>query len=246
MDLLALFSSLRRHKVIAAVVLLLTVGGNVFILFGIPPQYESKAQFVLISPPQPPTDAQIQRDPGLGRLNINNPYLRLPNSVVVDVLTQRVAGETVRQKLVSRGADYSYDITSTKAIGSGLVIEITGTGHSAREARRTLDLVAESMKGELETMQMVDGADKRFLFQALPINPASDPTRIVTGTMRSIIAVSAAGMVLLFALISIAEAARSRRTKGKSHVDRFDSELTVILPRTVIPGQRQVAKPFRE
>jgi capsular polysaccharide biosynthesis protein len=213
MDLLALFTTLRRHKLIVLVVALLMIGGDGYVAFGIPAQYESQAQYVLIAPPAAPTDNAIQRDPSLAKVNANNPYLRLPNpAVVVDILAQRVSGDTVRRQLISKGADKDYTITSTNAIGSGLVIDIVGTGHSAQEARRTLDLVSEVMKVELHEMQKINGADDKYLFQALPINPPTDPTRKVTGTVRSLIAVSAACLVLLFALISIAEAVGPRRT----------------------------------
>lgn len=257
MDLLALFSSLRRHKVIVLIVLLLTVGGDLFIVLGIPPQYESQAQYVLISPPPLPTDTQIERNPNLGRLNTNNPYLRLPNpSVVVAVLAQRVAGDSVRAQLKAQGADKNYDISATNAIGSGVVIMITGTGQSAAQTSKTLDMVATRMKSELHDMQTVNGADDRYLYQALPINPPTDPMRKVTGPLRSLIAVTAAGVVLLFALISIAEAIGPRRTKRVTGVPRpreggdregtdsegGDSELTMILPRMFNSDSRKRAR----
>jgi capsular polysaccharide biosynthesis protein len=238
MDLLALFTTVRRHKLIVLVVALIMIAGDGFVAFGIPAQYESQAQFVLIAPPAPPTDNEIARDPALAKVNADNPYLRLPNpSVVVDILAQRVSGDTVRRQLIAKGADRDYTISSTNAIGSGLVINIVGTGHSAAAARRTLDLVSETMKAELHEMQKINGAADKYLFEALPINPPTDPTRKVTGTLRSLIAVSAACLVLLFALISIAEAVGPRRTRpivpyggpddgGRHTVDPDDSRHT--------------------
>jgi capsular polysaccharide biosynthesis protein len=236
MDLLAIFSSLRRHPLVVAILALLVIGGDVFVLFVIPPTYESQAQYVLISPPPPPTDQQIAKDPSLELLNDNNPYLRLPSSVVVDVLAQRVSGDAVRRDLVSQGADTSYVVSSTNTIGNGLVIQITGTGHSAVQARHTLDLVAARIKSELQGMQTIDGADKRFLFQALPINAPTDATRKITGTVRSLIAVSAAGVILLFGFISVLEAIPSRRRRPRvnnttASAGQSDSDLTMVLPR---------------
>ncbi|MET7866775.1 Wzz/FepE/Etk N-terminal domain-containing protein [Micromonospora taraxaci] len=252
MDLLALFTTVRRHKLIVLAVLAVLIAGNAFVAFGIPPVYESQAQYVLIAPPPQPSDAAIERDPTLLKVNANNPYLRLPNpSVVVDVLAQRVSGGLVRQGLISQGADEDYTISSTNAIGSGLVINIVGTGSSPESAAKTLDLVAASMEKELYDMQKVDGADDKYLFQALPINPPTDPTRKVTGTIRSMIAVSAACLVLLFGLISVAEAIGPRRTKQVVPFDGPEaprdaaeptkgpvvppranaSDLTIVLPR---------------
>ncbi|WBB69599.1 Wzz/FepE/Etk N-terminal domain-containing protein [Micromonospora sp. WMMD812] len=257
MDLLALFTTVRRHKLIVLAVLLIMVGGNAYVAFGIPPQYESTAQYVLIAPPPAPSDAAIERDPSLAKVNANNPYLRLPNpSVVVDVLAQRVSGDNVRRDLIAQGADEDYTISATNAVGSGLVISIVGTGHSAASATQTLQLVSERMKTELHEMQKVDGADDKYLFVALPINPPTDPIRKVTGTIRSLIAVSAACLVLLFGLISIAEAVGPRRTKqvvpapdpnvqrggqrgappapanrAPAQGGRNESDLTIVLPR---------------
>jgi capsular polysaccharide biosynthesis protein len=247
MDLLALFATLRRHKLIVLLAMLLSVGGDAYIAFGIPPQYESKAQYVLINPPSPPTDSQIQRDPSLAKVNTNNPFLRLPSpSVVVDVVAQRVSGDTVRRALLAQGADKNYVVASTNAIGAGMVIDITGSGTSAQQARHTLELVSARMKVELHDMQKVDGADDQYLIQAIPINPPTDPLRKITSTIRSIIGVTAAGMVLLFALISIAEAMGPRRARSvpsisptgsipvARSVPHSDSELTMVLPRQQI------------
>jgi capsular polysaccharide biosynthesis protein len=214
MDLLNIFSTLRRHKIILLVILLLTAGGCAYVVLGIAPQYTTQAQFVVVEPPAPPSDADIQANPELGKLNSNNPYLRLPNpSIVVDVLSQRVSSDTVRQSLIDAGADRNYEIASTNTIGSGQVVQITGTGTSAAAASRTLQLVTARMEVELKAMQKVNGADDRFLYQALPVSPATPPLRKVTGTLRSLIAVAAAGVVFLFGAVSIAEAVPARRKR---------------------------------
>jgi hypothetical protein len=192
---------------------------------------------VLIAPPPLPTDAQIERDPALGRLNSDNPYLRLPSSVVVDVLTSKVSGDDIRRDLVSQGADTNYQIAATNTIGNGLIISILGTGVSAAQSRKTLDLVVTSMNSELQQMQTINGADKRFLYQAQPINAPTNATRKITGTLRSLIAVTAAGVILLFACISVAEAIPARRTRrlaaaGAAGQVAADTDLTMVLPRT--------------
>jgi capsular polysaccharide biosynthesis protein len=206
MDLLAMLDALRRHKLLVLLVLLGILGGDVYIAFGIPHQYESQAQYVLINPPDAPTESQIARDPALGRLNTDNPYLRLPGVVVVDVVAGRASSEVVRRELSARGADGDYQISGTNAIGAGLVIVIVGTGHTAPQARMTANVVAERMQSELHAMQKVNGADDRFLIRTVQVSPPTEPVRKVTGTVRSAIAVLAAGLVLLFALVSLAEA----------------------------------------
>jgi hypothetical protein len=228
------------------VVLLFIVAADAYVMFGIAPVYESKTQFVLVNPPAAPTEVEIKANPALGLLNTNNPYLRLPNpSVVADVLAQRVGGESVRRDLVAAGADEDYEIAPTNALGSGLVIEITGTGASAAQCRRTLELVSERMKNDLRDMQKVNGADDRFLIQALPITPPTEPQRKVTSTVRSLVAVTAAGLVLLFAFVSVAEALGPRRT-GRRATDQpkrtLESELTMVLPRLYIGGHQKEAE----
>jgi capsular polysaccharide biosynthesis protein len=229
MDLLSLFSVLWRHKWTVLVVSLLVIAGDIYIAVGIPPQYESQAQYVVINPPPVPTDAEIQRNPALGRLNTDNPYLRMPNpSVVVDVLAQRMSGDLVRRDLVAKGADRGYQVTATNAIGSGLVILIIGTGHSPAESYQTVDVVSKRMQTELRNMQKINGADDRFLIQALPISPPTPPSQKVTGTIRSMIAVLAAGVVFLFALISVFEAIPGRRTRRPR--DEVDGQVLIQSP----------------
>jgi capsular polysaccharide biosynthesis protein len=244
MDLMAIFTIVRRHLWIVVVALVLTLGGIAGVIFGLSPQYESTAQYVLINPPAGPSDAEVQRDPALGRLNADNPYLRLPSpSVVVDVLAQRVSSDTVRQELVNKGADPSYQISGTNAVGSGMVISIVGTGRSAAESHRTIDLVTVRMQSELHDMQKVNGADDRFLIQALPVSPPTDPVRKVTGTIRSAIVVLAAGMVLLFLVISVVEAVSVRRNRARSTASVLRTDAapslesdTIVLPRLYRSG----------
>jgi len=251
MDLLALFHSLMRHKVIAAVVLAFVAAGNAYVLFGVAPVYECKTQFVLVNPPPPPTDDEIRQNPALAKLNADNPYLRMPNpSVVVDVLAQRVSGENVRRELMAAGADGDYQIAPTNAIGSGLVIEITGTGSTAGQSRRTLDLVSDRMKADLRAMQKVNGADDRFLIQALLISPPTDPQRRVTSTARSLIALTAAGVVALFAFISVAEAVGPRRARRRTGQPEFPPgsagpELTIVLPRLEPPVDPEATRKLK-
>lgn len=227
MDLLTLVAALRRHKLIVLLVLLIAAAANGYVAFGVPPQYESHAQFVLIAPPTPPSEAAIERDPELAKINTNNPYLRLPNpAVVVEVLAQRVSADAVRRELIAQGADRDYVISSTNEFGSGLVIDVVGTGTSAEAAVRTLELVTARMQVELRTMQKVHGADDRYLFQALPVSAPAEPIRKVTGTFRSMVAVSAACVVLLFGLISVADAIGTRRTaKGNQTIDSPSVEI---------------------
>jgi len=207
MDLVAVFSSLRRHKIIVLMVLLLTIGGDLFVVYGLPQQYESKAQYLLSPPPPAPTDEEIQKNPSLAKLNANNPYLRVATlSVVTDVLAQRVGADETRKQLIAQGADQDYAIATTNAIGSGQLIEITGTGHSPEESDRTRDLVVAQMVAQLHDMQTVNGADDRYLIKAIPVTQSAEPLHKVTVTMRSVIAVTVAGLILLFALISIADA----------------------------------------
>lgn len=214
MDLLRLFTLLLRHRVLVLVALLLTAGGEVAILYAVPPRYESTAQFVLINTPEGPSAEDVKRDPTLAKVITGNPYLRIPLSVVVDVLAERVSADDVRQQLVKQGADKAYTASATNAIGSGLVVEIVGSGRSSDLAQKTVDLVSKRLLTELRDMQKSEGADDRYLLRALPVSPPTVPVRRITGTARSLIAVAVAGLVLLFALLSIAEAIRGRRVRA--------------------------------
>ncbi len=238
MDLFAIFGALRRHWSLTAIVVLLTVGVMAVLLFVMPRSYEAKASFILVNPPPAPTDAQIAVDPSLADINRNNPYLRFANQATMgEVLSSRVSGSTVRSSLVQQGADGDYTIAPSSDFGgSGLLLDLTGTGQSPQEAEATLALVTDRMEDELYAIQKVYGADDTLLITALPVAEPTGAVLVVSGLARSLVGAMAAGLVLLFTAISIAEARAPVRRPGDAAFGRAVTEERLTAGADPEPG----------
>jgi hypothetical protein len=238
-DLFAIIRSIRRHWILTGVVLALTAAACGWLLVGMPRDYEARTSYVLVNPAPPPSDALIERDPSLATINRNNPYLRFANEGTVgQVLSARMGGGTVRSALVAQGAHPDYTIGPSPT--SAQIVDITGTGTSAAEAERTLALVSDRMEAELAALQTVYGADDIALITPLPVAEPTPAGVVVSGTIRSLVGIAGAGVILLFAAISIAEGRLALRREEEQEADGRTAATSVIDPRT-LPGPRPAA-----
>ena len=226
MDLFAILESLRRHWVMTVAVAMTTAVTAGGVLFLMPRNYEAMASYVLVNPAPGPSESQLAADPALADINRNNPYMRFSSQATVSqVLAVRVSGDSVRQSLIASGADGDYSIApSVDFGGSGYIIDIVGTGSSPEEAVRTLEAVAQRMQDELRAMQKIFDADDSALITALPIAQPTGARLMLSGTVRSLVGIVSAGVIFLFAAISIAEARVSMRS-------RFDEDERGIVGR---------------
>jgi len=225
-DLLSLIRTLLHFKWITVLVLGATAAGIATFLVAGPRVYQVEASYVLVNPPLP-SESELANNPALRRLNSNNPYLRFSNQAMVgQVVASRVGGNQVRSELIAAGADKDYLIAPSGEFGgSGQILQITGLGATPEAAARTGGLVTERMIQELRSMQKVYGADDRYLMTALAIEPPGPPRQQTSGSMRSIMGIAGAGVLVLFMAISIAQAveqARGQRVprRGRRHSRR--------------------------
>ncbi|SFN98985.1 Capsular polysaccharide biosynthesis protein [Geodermatophilus obscurus] len=210
MDLFAILSSLRRHLIVTVLVLGATLVGAVALLAFMPRDYRATASYVLVNPLPPPTDEEIAANPSLAQGNRDNPYLRFTSEATVgQVLAGRVNSGTVREALAAQGANPAYELAPSPS--SAQIIDVAGTGTSAAEAEATLRLVSERMVQELYDAQTVNGADDAALIEALPVAEPTPASVVLSGTVRSLVGVVGAGVVVLFVTISLAEARDARR-----------------------------------
>ena len=85
-------------------------------------------------------------------------------------------------------------------------MDVVGTGTSSLAGGDDASPVSSRLQAELEAMQRVYGADDSALISALPVADPTGAHMIFSGTIRMMIGVLGAGVVALFAAISIAEA----------------------------------------
>ena len=181
------------------------------------PVYEAKSSYLLINPPAPPTAEEIARNPQLGRVNADNPYTRYADqSVVIEVLTSALNSDSARRELKDAGADSRYTVASTSELGySSPIVEITGVGASPQAAIRTAEVVGDALKRELDRMQKDEGVASDYEITTQQVEPPTDAQLRASSQARTLVAVLALGGVLLFVVVSVADALTNLRIERR-------------------------------
>ncbi len=216
MSLLLIARKLWKYKLVTFPIFACVLAGVFYLVAVSAPTYEASAKYILVNPPPPPTDAEIARNPALGRIKgDDNPYTRFSDqSVLVQVLTSRVSSEENRRSLAKKGADPTFTAAPSAEFGfSSPIVQITGTGTSAAAAIDTAHLVGEAMTNELDQMQRVRGVDTRYRIRTEAVVPAHDAKLKPSGKLRSLVAVLVLGTILLFVAMSILDALSALRVE---------------------------------
>jgi hypothetical protein len=213
MDLLSIARKLWRYRLLTLPVLALTFCGAVYVVAVKDPVYEASSSYILINPPPPPTEEEIARDPALSSVDADNPFTRFADqSVVVEVLASTLSTESARRALVDAGADSRYTVARASQFGySSPIVQITGTGESPEAAVRTAELVGEAVTSELNRMQVARGVDSQYRIETQQVDAPDDAELRASGKLRSLVGVLALGTVLLFVLVSVADALATLR-----------------------------------
>lgn len=215
MDPLSVAKTLWHHKLILIPVMLVTLLAAAYVFTLGPRSYQSTATYALVNP-LVPTDKEILKDPSLGILNSNNPYLRSSdNTLIAQVLTTRLGAQEVAKLLEMKGLGTEYTVERAGSFGTGLLVQINAAGSSPDQAMATVKALGEFLVQELQAMQEINGADKRFLFTALAVTSGEQATEQFSSRLRSVIMVGAGGVVLLFASVSAAQALDRKRESKK-------------------------------
>jgi len=208
MDLLLIVTRVWRHRFITLPVILLTLAGAGYVAAVKKPVYKVSASYLLVNPPAPPTSQEIAADPALAHVRADNPYTRFGNQpVMIDVLSRTLSAPTARQKLLTQGADPSYAVESATTFGFATpVLQITAVGVTPEMASRTATLVSHAVLSELNRLQVKAQVDAPYRITAQQLEPPTAPLPQASGQMRSLVAVLAIGVILLFSVISVADA----------------------------------------
>ncbi len=194
MDLLSIFRAIWRHKIAAIPVILLTALGALYVLAVKPPVYDASSSLLLVTPPPPPTEAQIAADPKLAKVNANNPYNTLGDLWTADAVVSTVASNWP-QAQVGLSADPD----------NPPIIQITGSGSTPQAAIWTAETVTQAAVNDLYQMQKSQGVLDHYMLTATElVQPHANLS--VGGKLRSLIAVLGIGLILLFVVISAAQA----------------------------------------
>jgi hypothetical protein len=219
MDMFSIFGSIWKFKKAVLPVIAITLVAVAYILVIKPPTYESKAAILLTAPPAAPTTAQIAADPGLARVNSNNPYVSLGNLVLVaDVVIEVVQSPAAKNEIVAAGADPAYEIALDVSFESPPAIDVTGEGTNAESAIRSAQVVASQVIKDLRQMQQSQGVNSKYMIQAIEYVQPTAATSSSSSKLRSLIGIIAFGAILLLVAVSIAQTLEGRKTRrGKEH-----------------------------
>lgn len=213
MDLLSIARKIWRFKLVTLPVVLLTLCGAAYVVAIKDPVYEAKSSYILILPPAPPTEQDLARDPALGRINSDNPYARFSDqSVLVDVLATSLGSESAKAALVKAGADPRYKVAPTSAFGyTSPILQITAQGPNPEVAVASARLVGDAVTRELAEMQQAEDVDPKYMIKAHQVDVPDGAQLRASGQLRMLVGVLAFGAILLFVVVSVADALTTLR-----------------------------------
>jgi hypothetical protein len=255
MDLFSIVQTIWRHKIAVLPVIAITVAGVFYVAAVKKPVYQTTASFALISPPPPPTLQQVQKDPALGRVNSNNPFVNYGSlSIVADLLAQVVSANTARAALVKQGADARYVVAPDQQFGlSAPLLQVTGVGVSSAAAIRTATLVGQALGQQMAALQAARHVDSHYWIEPLEVTAPDSATLQLSSKLRLLVGVLAIGVILLFVVVSTMNALEERRSRklvrepedlraisGHAEVVRDADPLEPAKPARRIKGARRV------
>jgi hypothetical protein len=235
LDLLTIVRKIWRYKLATIPVLVFTLLGAFYAVALKQPTYEAHASYLLISPPPPPTEAQVAQNPALGRVNADNPYTRYTDqSVIVQILASALTNESARQALVKEGAGDRYVVAPGASLGySTPIVDITGVGSTPQAAITSAEVVGKAAVDELERMQVAENVDSKYQIRTQQVDHPDSATLQASGQLRTLIAVLALGAILLFVVVSAADALATLRAerRGKAKASAMAADGVVPLDR---------------
>lgn len=214
MSLTALFRLLLRHRMAFYLSSALVVVALVGVATLKDPVYRSSGSVVLLNPPSPP-EAVIGPDgiPIEPDVNYQNPYARFGDlSTVVDILARLMGSSQVKDALAAEGV-LVYEVAANQDFQRGPIIEVAAEAASPEQARRDAQAVLDLLRNTLIERQTAFGTDPEYLIETDLVQQPEDGTRVISGTLRTLIAVGALGAMGILGSVLLAEylSVRGRR-----------------------------------
>ncbi len=185
MDVVALLRTLARHKVVVGVVLVATLAGMAYVLFGVPPVYRQASSVVILQPRYEPSKADLKEDKALRSVDPFNPFRGDP-ALILGVVSARLGNEATRAAFEAQGLDPDYQVAAALSYGAARPeLEITALGSSADQTATTRAAVVEAVQ------------------RGFAVEPLKAPEELTSRALRSLLAVGALGAILMFAAVSL-------------------------------------------
>ncbi|MFC7403020.1 chain-length determining protein [Citricoccus sp. GCM10030269] len=219
MDPLSVLKTMWTHKWVTVPMVLLIGLACAYSMLWAPRTYESTATFALAMP-KIPTEQELEEEPSLAKLNADNPYLRWQDtSLLAQVVIDRVNSAEVHEGLVERGLEGEYELSPPDGTSSGLM-KLTVSADSKQSARDTVGFLSAEFSRILYEVQKVNQADDLYVIDALPVSGPTPAEEIFSSRLRSTLLIGAAGLVVLFGVVSLAESVRAARQRSRSRAEQ--------------------------
>jgi hypothetical protein len=239
MDVLAVIRALKRHWRLTVPIALLTILACGYVAFFSTSTYEAASSYVLLPPPEAPTPDQIKDNPLLGLVHTDNPYARMDQPVLADVLTKQVNSDAARTHLVAEGADPSYEVSAGGLYGTiaSPTADLTATADTPEQAINTVKMVGAELQKRLIAMQAAQGTDKKYMVTAELVDAPTSAHEQTSSRVRSAVAILGLGALLLFLAVSIGEAFDNMKRERIARRSKF------VLPYAVDQSGRSKPDP---
>jgi hypothetical protein len=212
-DPLTIMTTLWRHKWVTLPVVVLTIFACAYVYLYAPRTYQANVSYALAAP-DVPSSLELEQDPGLAKLNSDNPYLRSgDSSLLAQVVITKLSDPAFVDQLKEAGFGTDFKIAPVASLGMGL-ISVNATSTSETEAVATAKLLGEQFTSTLNSVQKVNGADDRYLYSPILVLGPGPAQELFSNRLRSLIMVGIAGSILLFGSVSVARGRTLKRQGG--------------------------------
>jgi hypothetical protein len=218
MDLLSIVNSLWRYKLFTIPVVVLTAIMGLYVVKIKPPVYDATSSVLLSNPQAQASESQIIANPSLRKVSPFNTFvsygdLRVAANAVMDLVTSGSA----QPALLNAGAGSRYQLALSSDYGNPPIIQITGVGSSPQAAILSANVLTSAIKTNLYQLQQKEGINPFYMITLIQLVKPDQAQRSTSGKLRSVIAVLALGGLLLFVVVSVADALEKRRRDSSSN-----------------------------
>lgn len=209
MDLLSFTRTLWRHRWVSLPLVALAIASVVYVAVAADRTYEARADLVLIGPPGPPTAAQVEANPELARIDLDNPYARVFDpTVITEIVARIVAVEQANGDLAG-----GYRIETARRYGSAApLVEISARATDPRVATENARAVSNRFVAALQDLQAAEDVHPRALITTRTVDDAEVPREVLTQRLRAVVGVAALGAIVIVIMVTLAQALADRRT----------------------------------
>lgn len=213
MDLMQSLRILRRRRILALVLLLLTLVATGAAASTYPRTYAANAATVLLE------SKDFAKPVG------GNPYLDFDSSLTVtaDIVSVEVTDPRTGLVLAARGYTASYQVILSQDT-SGPVLLITVTGKNKVTVERTLQAVTGEVGTKLAALQATTPPDNQVKNVVISMSPTA--TLSLSKLARPLVVILGLGLILTFFVPQIVDAQAARRTRRKLTAGRDNEWVT--------------------